>query len=332
MNATSLHQEIDNTEESALCLKRYQKTEEHFLAFMDSFDDPYKIKSSSHEYHITRLRSWALMYQLVGHFETLSNFLNEEEMFRTLKNVSDYFCKSILIKRCQSPELYAGDHLSIEQVTLSNNQTKDSEAGRVLEEQILLLPLCQQHRNKVTYEANLLVKKIHSMKVPKILCLSVGSCSHFINILTFMEGSDFELHVHDTNEEAIRIAKKRLQSLDSKIVFHSGNLIRFMRQIKNESFDLITLGGVADYFSDKSFVSIITNFMGMLRTSGTLFYTHLSCDSYYRTILKYIFMWKIQHRTKDELINLMSQTGVSPGEYKIFFERCQLTYMVEIQK
>ena len=133
------------------------------------------------------------------------------------------------------------------------------------------------------------------------------------------------------DEGALECSSEKLGLIREKCKFIQGNLLRLVKKIEDK-FDLIVIGGVFDYLTDKTIVSILNKISSEnLNENGEIFFTNIAKGNPYRTWMEYGFDWELIERTKEGIESMFEQAQI-PGK-KIFItkEETGLTYIAHIK-
>ena len=276
----------------------------------------------------------ARLYNICAAIDLLLDVIPEEEISTAMSNFYDIIRDSSFVRRCHDTPLgYVGDYITINQVLNTRNQSEQYTFGHEIEDIIIKSNLAQQHRNKILYEVDLLLNCLAEKENPSILCLSVAECTHLQKVLKQIQNKNFTLLLHDTNEQAIEQAKKNLQPIADRCEFHVGNFLRFVRKdITERKFDLITMGGIMDYVSDKAFVAILKPLYDRLSEGGRIYITQVSSENTEQSLMRIILMWEIIQRTKKTIEEVLTLANIPKEKARIFKEDIGITYLIEIYK
>ena len=276
----------------------------------------------------------ARLYDICAELDLLLDVIPEEDILALMQDFYGTIRDSYFIKRCHGIPLgYVGDYITIHQILNSKNFSEKGTFGYEFEDIVIKSNLIQQHRNKILHEVDLILNCLATKKNPKILCFSVAGCSHLKRIIDRLKNRKFTLFLHDTNERAIRLAKNNLQPIADQCEFYVGNLLRFIKKdIADQNFDLITMGGIMDYISDKTFVTILKPLYSKLLKGGTIYITQISDENTYESLMRFVLVWKLIQRSKETIKKILQLANIPKKKVRIFGEGEDITYLVEIYK
>ncbi len=316
-------------------LKKIMDRINRFVSFCQDADSYFSLPPG----HVDRKSYvWSLnglLFDVYSQLELLLQHFHREELGDSLHAFYDTIRSSSWVKRCQDRPLgYTGDYLAIEQVLLINKLSKINSLGYEIDRSLLESPLCQHYRNKIEREISLIRHSIDKHDEAEVLCFSVGGCSQFATILSFLERKkNYTLHLHDTYGNALKLAKKRLVSILNQCEFYNGHLFRFIKKdLLGAKFDLITMGGIMDYITDKVFILIFGFLYAMLKKGGCIYITQLAKYDLYECVMHYVLFWDVIYRSEDELRSLIHQCGVPDSKISITTDLTNISYLVEVVK
>ena len=311
-----------------------QQSLESFIELSQKFSTYVGPKATFSQMRFFKLALKARLYNICAAIDLLLDVVPEEEISTVMSNFYDIIRDSSFIRRCHDTPLgYVGDYITINQVLNTKNQSEQYTFGHEIEDVIIKSNLAQQHRNKILYEVHLILNCLAEKDNPSILCLSVAECTHLQKVLKQMEHKNFTLLLHDTNEQAIELAKKNLQPIADRCEFHVGNFLRFVRKdIADRKFDLVTMGGIMDYVSDKAFVAVLKPLYARLPEGGCIYITQVSSENTEQSLMRVVLMWEIIQRTKETIEEVLALADIPKEKTRIVKEDMGITYLVEIYK
>lgn len=230
------------------------------------------------------------------------------------------------------PRGYAGDFETIEYIIKGENKAPQDSLGYYLESIILNSPIVQQHRNKVSYQANLILDKVLEIENPKVLSIGCGSSADLFNIQKILKDASIAITLFDMDEGALTCSAEKLDLIRDKCTLIQGNLLRLVKQI-NEQFDLILIGGVFDYLTDKTIVAVLKKIYNEnLKPGGEIFFTNIASDNPYRTWMEYCFDWELIERSLENIQNIYEETALGNSAIAINRDETGLTLLARINK
>lgn len=164
---------------------------------------------------------------VTGHISSLAaQFRNAELSGMTKKEIETelYRVREIIrfspfmARTLDWPRGYQGDFETIEYLYNGINKVLYNSFGYFVEEFALRSPTAQQHRNKVKYQADLLLKTIFSKDNPTILSIGSGGSLDLRLLLPFITDKNFTFILNDMDNGALEFSKTKLSSLGEKCI------------------------------------------------------------------------------------------------------------------
>lgn len=278
------------------------------------------------------LRASTITHSLLDAILVEEKTKTKEEIRNKLGDVRAIHRQSPFFQRTQDwPRGYAGDFETIEYIIDGKNKSVKNTLGYYLESIILNSPIVQQHRNKVSHQANLILDKAYENDNAKILSIGCGSSADLRGIQNSLKRTNVEITLFDMDEGALDCSSEKLESIQDKCTFIQGNLLRLVKKI-DEKFDLIVIGGVFDYLADKTIISILRKiFTENLNPKGEIFFTNIAKGNPYRTWMEYCFDWELNERTKEGIEDMFYQAQLPGSQITITKEETGLTYLAHIK-
>jgi protein-L-isoaspartate O-methyltransferase len=279
------------------------------------------------------LKTNTLIHQLCESILLAESTLTREEIMGKLAGVRQIHRDSPFFVRAQDwPRGYAGDFETIEYAIQGLNQAPQKTMGYYLESILLSSPIVQQHRNKVRHQAGLILQKVNELPNAKILSIGCGSSADLNDIQSQLANKPVHITLFDMDTDALACSKKKLNLLADKCTFVEGNLYRMVQKLE-ANYDLIIIGGVFDYLSDKHIVHLLQKlYKENLSPGGNLFFTNIAEGNPYRTWMEYCFNWFLIERSEEKIYNLYQQAALENSSIDIYPEETQLTYLAKLTK
>ncbi|NOY58284.1 MAG: class I SAM-dependent methyltransferase [Calditrichaeota bacterium] len=258
-----------------------------------------------------------------------------EEIIEIIKPFTAVTTGSLLIKRLHEwPRGYPGDFETIELLCNGKNQSKPDSVEYLCEMYALNSPIVQQHRNKVTKQADLILNTINkAQKLPKILSIACGGCPDINRIKKYITNLPFELILNDFDAAALAYSKDRLRLIGDKCRFIQGDIIRSLKEIARQGpFDLIIAGGLFDYLKQRHIEFLLKHLKSCLNTNGILFFTNIVKDDPYRVWREYLANWTLIERSEQDILTLTQNAGIDAECVDISRDATALSLFVEIKK
>lgn len=291
-----------------------------------------KIESDS---IITSNRLIAASYDMCACIEALKNDLSHSEILAFIKPARDLQRDSPFVQRLQDwPRGYAGDFETINYMMKSENKAKKNTIAYYTEQYALSCSATQQHRNKIaTQSANILNTCFQDNQEKNILSLACGSNVDLQNIAPIIADKSVHFTLFDMDKEALKYSQSKLVSIENKCTYIHGNVFKIKNQLPAIKYDLISIGGLFDYLSDKAIIMLLKHlFAEKLKTGGTLFFTNIAKNNPFDIWMRYFASWELIERSDTALFRLLKKSGITPEQVCIKKEGTNLSYMVKVIK
>lgn len=228
------------------------------------------------------------------------------------------------------PRGYAGDYETIEYIIQGENKSPRHSLGYYLEAIILNSPIVQQHRNKVSHQAQLILDKALTLKSPKVLSIGCGSSADLCSIQKVLKNTNISVTLFDMDEGALSCSAEKLDQIKDKCTLIQGNLLRLVKKIE-EKFDLIVIGGVFDYLSDKTIISVLEKIYNEnIRPGGEIFFTNIASGNPYRSWMEYCFDWELIERSERNIRSIYDTASLPNSTLSVMREETGLTFLAKI--
>lgn len=227
--------------------------------------------------------------------------LEIKELFRQCDclRVSD----SILGHSQLKPYGYPGDFDILERIY----NWRVSEKHRKWDTYALSRPAAIAIRNRKTYFKNLIINRLKNGG--SVLNLGCGSARDHFEFCTENPESRVVATCVDMDGNAIDFARNLNRDFQHRIHFVEENVFRFHTI---QTYNLVWIGGLCDYLSDRAMVILLQSCRRWLKPDGELVVGNFNADhNPSRAFMELFGDWHIRHRSMDELIELTSKAGYS---------------------
>lgn len=252
-----------------------------------------------------------------------------------------FICESPLLWRTTVwPCGYAGDFESVQMIM--NNQIMSpnvSPLGRALENEVLKQDICQQHRNKMKYQGEVMIKGCIDRKAAldekaEIITLACGPCPDLQGIQDSIENANVHFTLLEKDIGAINFCQSILKTaVLEKCDFVEGNVLHLHRgnvvkNIPKGGYDLILAGGLFDYLTDKMITRLLSySWNELLATGGSIFFTNV-VPEYKRSFhTEAILDWSLIGRSDSELRSICMDAGIPEDSIQTMTESTGITIM-----
>jgi extracellular factor (EF) 3-hydroxypalmitic acid methyl ester biosynthesis protein len=114
-----------------------------------------------------------------------------------------------------------------------------------------------------------------------------------------------------------------------KLTFHHRNVLRF---IPTRGYDLVWSAGLFDYLTDKLFVHLLQALLKVTKPGGEVVVGNFSDFNPSRDYMELMGHWQLHHRSRQTLMALTEQAGVSPDQVQILWEPEGVNYFLHIRR
>jgi hypothetical protein len=248
-------------------------------------------------------------------------------LLRELTNDARSFCRrSVLLAHAQDwPRGYPGDFELIERLLDASATGELGSLERALDQVTLNLPIVDQHRNKVRWQAELVRARLPGeLKVLSIAC--GGSRDLMLIDPGLLERVDLVLM--DLDADALALSERRLRPRVRRLSSIHGNVLRRVNRLKAQGpFDVILVGGLLDYLPERFASRLLGQAIAMLAPGGILGATNIALGNPYRHVLELITNWSLIERDASTMSALF---GAHAGSVTLTRDQTHLTWLATV--
>ncbi|MCE9580192.1 MAG: class I SAM-dependent methyltransferase [Deltaproteobacteria bacterium] len=240
--------------------------------------------------------------------------------------------RSVLFRRMQIwPRGYPGDFETIEHIMSGDNRSEVDAKAYFIEQYGLASPAAQQHRNKVSHQARMILQTALTRAPARILSIACGSSPDIRAVLPHLRGSQVEFVLLDGDQGALDFTRAQLEGAELPCEFIHGNILKNIVRLRDfGQFDLVVIGGLFDYLRDTTIVKILSSLRAHnLRKQGRVFFTNISEHNPDRVFIEYLAEWCLIARTEERMRSLAQLAGFGSDAIAIQREATKLTHLVE---
>ncbi len=249
------------------------------------------------------------LVRLSNDIETLEMHYPRELIRNAIMPLRAIAARSPFLHRAQNwPRGYPGDFQTIEYILNGINNAPGGTLAYMIEEYFLDSAICQQHRNKVQAQAELINAVLCSKRGCNILSVGCGSSADLESNKELLKSAASRITLADSDAEALEHSRQRIGAGGFSLSLLHGNILRIIHRI-TDKFDLIIIGGVFDYLDDKMVRSIIGKLAALLLPGGKLFFTNIADGNPYRVSMEYLADWHLIERSEEDLRELIRHSG-----------------------
>lgn len=279
----------------------------------------------------TRLRLFCK--HLTQQIAVLESNCSRKEIIDILNPLRHALRQSPLLQRVQDwPRGYQGDFETIESIIQYKKFAPENTLAYLFEDYFMHAPIAQQHRNKVKEQYKAIIRCIHQNPSAKILSIGCGTSEDIYRASIKIKTSKAKITLLDIDADALDYSIRKLNALKSHIHIQQGNIYKLLHQI-TEVYDLILIGGVFDYVSDKFIINILKKlYTHNLSNTGEICFTNIATNNPFRIPLEYFFDWFLIERSKEDIMRIVAACGIDEPTIHIEKEETQLSYIVHLCK
>ena len=133
----------------------------------------------------------------------------------------------------------------------------------------------------------------------------------------------------DFDNDSLNYSLASLERVKDHIKIVQGNIYKVIKTLR-EKFDLVIIGGVFDYLSDKIIIYILSSLKEKMNKQATLFFTNIRRNNPFRIHMEYLSDWVLIERSDTEIFHLLKESGCHAFQTNIQTDETNLTYLVEI--
>jgi SAM-dependent methyltransferase len=290
-----------------------------------------KIKNQANNPVDFNLAFYKYLYEALYTISKLEKKLcNTNEIAEALKPLHDLMGLSKFIQRTQTwPRGYPGDFETIEYMYFSNNQN-DISLETLIDKAVLNLPICQQHRNKINYQADVIYQTASQKRNSSILILACGGSIDLGLVQDQIAHHEPEIIINDMDQDALKFSLNRCKKV-KKIEPIEGNALRAMYKLRNyKKFDLIVAGGLFDYLDDKFATSLMKLISYALNPNGKFIFTNIIENNPFQAGMRYLAHWELIGRSKKQIQTLAHNSGFNEESIQFAIDNTGLARLITL--
>lgn len=262
--------------------------------------------------------------------ELVEKDFTRNEIISRIPGIRDIAGHSPLINRAQQwPKGYQGDFETILHILSQKNKAIPDTIGYAMEDFFLCSSICVQHANKIRRQAELILSVLMRNPYARILSIGCGASEDLKINMEEITKSKAEITLVDIDMDALTYSLNVLEKINKHIKIIHGNIYRIIKTLK-EKFDLVIIGGVFDYLSDKVIISILSSLKENMNKEGIIFFTNIKQGNPFRIYMEYLSDWILIERSDSAIRDLLKQSGCDNFHSSILTDETNLTYLVEI--
>ena len=242
--------------------------------------------------------------------------------------------QSPFVNRLQTwPRGYAGDFETIEYICDGQPKLPTGSVAHAIEIHTLRDISSQQHRNKVAWQAKLMLEAVLARSDARVLSIACGGARDLDSIQHLVAGRGARFFLNDMDADALALAQRRLGSLSAEVECLPGDVFSAVRGFRKLApLDLVVAGGLFDYLTDRQIGWLLEKLWPLMREGGRICFTNLAVGNPDRIWLQYIANWQIIERSEAHMRELAGSLTPAPSAILTKRETTGLTLLTEVRR
>jgi SAM-dependent methyltransferase len=222
------------------------------------------------------------------------------------------------------PYGYPGDFRIVERMLDDVSPGEPGSLGHEFEKAVLGLPIVVQHRLKVRWQSELVRRRLAGRQSLRVLSIGCGGARD-LALLDADELSRLTVVLCDFDGAALELASSRLSDRVAGLECLLGNALRRVAHLRRaQAFDVILIGGLLDYLTDKAAKTLLRLAVDVLAPGGTLGCTNIARGNPWRPVMELLNDWCLIERTGSDMAALLSAFG---GNALVTSDPTRLTWL-----
>ncbi len=198
-----------------------------------------------------------------------------------------------------------------------------------IEQYALHLPIAQQHRNKVSLQAQTILATLLANPDARIGSLGCGGCRDLRMVQGYIPRGSGALVLVDGDGDALAYAREQLPMLGDRCRTVRGRVPRVLPTLAvHGPFDLIIAGGLFDYLPDRWAIATLREVRRLLAPSGRVVFSNIASGNPFRQWLEYLADWTLIERSHGDLFRLLEAAEFAPSDSTIVSDSTGLALMM----
>ncbi|MDP8219613.1 MAG: methyltransferase domain-containing protein [Candidatus Theseobacter exili] len=287
-----------------------------------------------------------LLDGIVNKGDVIESALNDNRLTKEIKNrvrlLVGYFIYQgrIMRRGLEKPRGYPGDYIMLE--SIYDNITRDDSLGSYCDRYFLENPYADAVRNRKDMMRDEILKYINKSKESSLslLNLASGSCRELQELFAFPISYKGNVNIIgvDLDLASIEYSKKKLKPLtpdNFNIDLVQGNIVELekLKEVSNNSFDIIYSIGIADYLQDRLLSKIFHDCYNLLKPGGKLIVAYKDKLKYKPLPPNWYCDWYFVPRGEPDFIKMVEKAmGKDHIDIKIVREPSEIIFFAVITK
>ncbi|MBI5008383.1 MAG: class I SAM-dependent methyltransferase [Bacteroidia bacterium] len=163
----------------------------------------------------------------------------------------------------------------------------------------------------------------------RILILGSGPATDVFELLENDLSCRITFDLIDFDQNAIDFSREKNRKFNGSISYNRINVLRYK---PFKAYDLIWSAGLFDYFKDKHFIFLIQKYVCYLAAEGEYIISNFSTDNPTRRLMEVLSDWYLNHRDKDDLLDIASRAGIDKSLVRVDTEPLGVNLFLRIRK
>lgn len=227
------------------------------------------------------------------------------------------------------PHGYAGDYEIIDK--LYTHYTSPDKRFARWDEHMHSMSAAKAVCNRKTYIKQLLEEKMNTHQAESsfdMLNLASGPGRDLYEFFTENAEANISIDCIELDKKAIAYAAALLANFSDRVNFYNQNVLQLNCK---KNYDLIWSAGLFDYFNDDIFMRLVRRFLNNVKPGGELVIGNF-CTSNPDIDYMRLLNWNLYHRSAADLVILVMQCDVLPGNITIEKEPEGVNLFIRIKK
>lgn len=230
------------------------------------------------------------------------NGVDKQDVKSEIKRSREIFSLSPYVGRIQEwPRGYQGDFETVEHIQNGIANCGLSDLSSCIEYYAQMLPVTQQHRNKLVYQERLARLAVLSNK--NILSVGCGGALDLQKALEGVPNYSGTISCIDMDQDALDLVEQRTSGYNINIL--NKNIVRGVGQEKDSFYHLIVCGGLFDYLDDRVAGMLLRQLQKKLTDDGKIFLTNIAAGNPFRIQMEYMCDWVLIERSESDIEDLV---------------------------
>ena len=222
------------------------------------------------------------------------------------------------------PRGYAGDFELIERLIDGQPGGEPESDARLLDQIILNLPIVEQHRAKIAWQAACVRRRLDGRDRVRVLSIACGGARD-LTLLEPAQLARLSVVLNDVDAGALALAGARLAPRVAALAAVEGNVLRRLTQLRALGpFEVIVVGGLLDYLPARPAAFLVRHLLRMLAPGGQLATTNIAAGNPWRLFLELLANWPLIHRDEPAMRALFA---AAPAGCALTRDRTGLTWL-----